>query len=370
MFERAIERDSNFALAHLGAARVHGFLYGFGGYDPSAARLAMAEAALERARQLDPESAELHLMLGLHYYRLREFDSALTHFDRVQQARPGLAQYYARGLVQRRQGRWDDALSSFRSAVEQDPLNWEMHYTLGQVLSAHGRFEEAIERFDEAISLNPSATLAYVNKAFVYLKWRGSTADARRVLAEAPVSMDQSLADFWWTVEVFDRSYEAALSRLTPGLGGEHFYLLTRARTHSLMGQHELAVLYYDSARVALEQGLEGVVAGSTAEGAWRSYLGQAYAGLGRKGDALAEAEMAIEILPVSRDAVSGEIVQMNVARIFSMTGELDLAVEVLESMASVPGLLAPTPHTLRLDPSWDSLRDHPRFRRLLEAGN
>jgi serine/threonine-protein kinase len=79
---------------------------------------------------------------------------------------------------------------------------------------------------------------------------------------------------------------------------------------------------------------------------------------------------MAIESLPVSRDAVSGEIVQMNVARIFSMTGELDLAVEVLESMASVPGLLAPTPHTLRLDPSWDSLRDHPRFRRLLEAGN
>jgi hypothetical protein len=51
-------------------------------------------------------------------------------------------------------------------------------------------------------------------------------------------------------------------------------------------------------------------------------------------------------------------------ARIDAMVGERDAAVDQLEYLMSIPfDLAAPG---LRLDPTWDSLRDHPRFQKLV----
>ena len=54
-------------------------------------------------------------------------------------------------------------------------------------------------------------------------------------------------------------------------------------------------------------------------------------------------------------------------ARIYAMVGDRDAAVEQLEYLMSIPfDLAAPG---LRLDPAWDSLRDHPRSQQLAGRG-
>ena len=47
------------------------------------------------------------------------------------------------------------------------------------------------------------------------------------------------------------------------------------------------------------------------------------------------------------------------------MVGEFELAVDQLEVLLSRPSALSVP--WLRLDPTWDPLRDHPRFQALLE---
>ena len=55
-----------------------------------------------------------------------------------------------------------------------------------------------------------------------------------------------------------------------------------------------------------------------------------------------------------------------NLARIYVMVGEYDLAIEQLEYLLSIPSELSIP--LLQLDPAWDPLRDHPLFKKLLES--
>ena len=71
-------------------------------------------------------------------------------------------------------------------------------------------------------------------------------------------------------------------------------------------------------------------------------------------------------MLPVTKEAYRGTFRVDNLARIYVMVGEFDAAIDKLEFLLSIPSEL--TISSLRLDPAWDPLRDHPRFKKLVEA--
>ena len=73
----------------------------------------------------------------------------------------------------------------------------------------------------------------------------------------------------------------------------------------------------------------------------------------------------AVELLPVEKEAWRGTYRIEDLARIYTVVGEYDKAIDKLESLLSRPGMLSV--NILKLDPVWDPLRDHPRFQRLLE---
>ena len=95
------------------------------------------------------------------------------------------------------------------------------------------------------------------------------------------------------------------------------------------------------------------------------SALGRAYAILGRDGDAVAAAEHAAEMRPISKDAFGGTIPAIELAEVYAHVGERGKAIDLLEELLSIPCRLSVP--LLRLDPAWDPLRDHPRFQELLE---
>jgi tetratricopeptide (TPR) repeat protein len=92
--------------------------------------------------------------------------------------------------------------------------------------------------------------------------------------------------------------------------------------------------------------------------------LGLIDAGLGRKKDAIAEARRATELLPISKDAFDGPIMATNLAVVYALTGETDLAIDQLEQVLRLPN--GPTQGLLKAEPEWDSLRGDPRFQALI----
>jgi len=78
------------------------------------------------------------------------------------------------------------------------------------------------------------------------------------------------------------------------------------------------------------------------------------------------EGRAACDILPIAKDAVDGVLLTINLARIYAITSEKDLALQQLEIATKLPG--GPTYGELRLTPEWDSLRGDPRFQKIVNS--
>ncbi len=127
------------------------------------------------------------------------------------------------------------------------------------------------------------------------------------------------------------------------------------------MEKPDLAHAMYDSTRGMLEELLES----GFDDFSVHICLGMAYAGLGRRDDAVREGRLAVELNSISIDAAEAPYTLMMLAEIYVMVADNDAAIDELEHLLSIPSKISVP--MLRLAPRWDPLRDHPRFQRLLE---
>ncbi len=130
---------------------------------------------------------------------------------------------------------------------------------------------------------------------------------------------------------------------------------------YDLMNKPELAHNSFDSYRILLEKKVKEQPDDPTTH----RWLGIAYAGLGRKEEAIREGKRAAELHSVSRDAQGGPNHVYWLAVIYVKVGEYDAALDQIENLLSIPYKLSVP--LLRLEPTWDPLREHPRFKQLLE---
>ena len=73
-----------------------------------------------------------------------------------------------------------------------------------------------------------------------------------------------------------------------------------------------------------------------------------------------------MELRPISQDAAQGPYMQLQLVRIYMLVGEPEKALDQLEPLLKIPYYLSPG--WLRIDPTFDSLRSNPRFRKLSEG--
>ncbi len=157
-FHEALERDPAYAPAWVGVADVWGFLTAYG-FEASDTALQEAEAAADRALELDPGSAEAHASLGLISYVRRDGRAALRSLARAIELGPSYAlphslSAYVSSLV----GRGEDTLMFASRAVELDPLSAESaaNLSLGHLFS--GSRETAVLEARRVQTLQPEYT--------------------------------------------------------------------------------------------------------------------------------------------------------------------------------------------------------------------
>jgi hypothetical protein len=85
---------------------------------------------------------------------------------------------------------------------------------------------------------------------------------------------------------------------------------------------------------------------------------------LERKEDAISEGKRGVELIPMSKDAIQGARVAMNLAVVYAWTGETDLAFQLLDTLAKTPyGIFL---SDLKLSHYFDPIRKEPRYEKLL----
>ena len=134
------------------------------------------------------------------------------------------------------------------------------------------------------------------------------------------------------------------------------------AGAHQALGETEKAQKEYEAAIPLLEAEVQKRNPPPPNQ---HPLLAYAYAGVGRKEDALREAGLGAQLIPVSEDAYLGATMQIWRAAVEARVGDKDAAIDRIRYLLSIPSYLSPG--LLRIDPFWTPLREDPRFRKLAE---
>jgi TolB-like protein/Tfp pilus assembly protein PilF len=369
----AIARDPKFLLAYCLLAGVHDRLYFFG-TDHTPKRLALADSAVRTALQLRPQAGETHLAMAAHlYYGYLDCDGARRELDLARAALPNEPFVFELGAyIARRQGRWDEAAHQFERALEVDPQNL---LTLEQVSFLYEdlrRFADMAAALDRALTIDPKSVTTRVQRAMVELEWR---ADPKRlhetiheVLTTTP-DVAGELADAWLLLALVERDHaeaQRALAAMGPDSCRDQRIAFPRTwcegEVARVGGDKNAAQAAFVSARNDLEK----IVRNQPAYAEALCALGVIDAALGRKEEAIQEGRRAVELLPVTKDSINGALAIQYLAVIYAWTGEKNLALDQLETVTRLPGLL--NYGHLRLHPLWDPLRREPRFEKIVST--
>jgi serine/threonine protein kinase/Flp pilus assembly protein TadD len=361
LYNSAIELDPNFALAYTQLARAHSRIYWFR-YDRSEDQVARTKKAVDKAFELDPDLPEAHLALGQYYYHCHlDYDRALEQFDIARKGRPDDGEPLSMiSFVKRQQGKYDEALDYIKKAYELNPISNSIATEAGTTFFHMHMYEDAERCYERAISLAPDIHHNYFFKAKLYLSWQGDTKKAREVIEEAMQNARGAeypfIVNLLVNIEIYDENYQEGLKLLSKwpseSFDTGFFFIskaLLQAQINGLMGNDQLEQSYYQSARSILESKITEHPEDPRVHGS----LGIAYAGIGLREEAITE-------------GLQGH--WLDLARIYCMVEKYDLAIDKLAVLLDVPGELSIP--WIKLDPAWNPLRNHPRFKKLVDSDN
>jgi TolB-like protein/Tfp pilus assembly protein PilF/predicted Ser/Thr protein kinase len=373
LLNQAVAHDPAFFQAYCQLARAHEQLYLFG-IDKTPARLALADTAIHAALRLRPDAGEAHLARAENLYMgYLDYDGALAELATASQTLPNDPKIFElQGAILRRQGKQEEALQNLEHAVELDPLNFSSLLQLALSYDYLRRYADEKAALDRALALQPDDVQTRVVRAYVEFDWRGDTRPLHQLIDEIreknPADVE-NVADNWLACALAERdpaSAADALAALGENKYGNDVVKFSRPFVEGLIARmtndHEKAVTAFTAARAEQEKVVEAHPDYAPA----LCVLGLIDAALGRKDKALREGRRAVELLPITKDALSGSGIVLYFAMIAAWVGEKDLACEQL-AMARKHSREV-SYGQLKLLPSWDSLRGEPCFEEIVAS--
>jgi TolB-like protein/DNA-binding winged helix-turn-helix (wHTH) protein/Tfp pilus assembly protein PilF len=247
-YQRAIEKDPNFALAYVGMAESNLLLMGTASA-PAREMVPQAIASMTKALELDPTLAEAHNTLAeIKYQYEYDWAGAEREFKEAIELNPNAALIrLAHGWFLMVLGRFDEARAEMERAQELDPSSMIINRARGRLFYFTRQYGKAIEHYRKILEVEPHAGVTHWCLAEAYVQ-QGMYAEAIEEYSKAG-SLDRYLspeedqelretysASGWegyqrkWAAEVEERSKDRYISQTTPA----HNYSRLGERDHAL----------------------------------------------------------------------------------------------------------------------------------------
>jgi TolB-like protein/Tfp pilus assembly protein PilF len=381
-YQQALARDPNFieAAAELTRSRLlrHWLVA------PLTPReLEEVKSIIDRALALAPNSPEAHFALGLFFYwGHRQYENALTEFNRALELQPNNADAWAYcAWVYRRRGEWERSLADSKRAQELDPRDASIPMNIGNTYQALRLWKDAERAELRALAIDPHNALAATYLLLSRLDSTGDVSSARRAVDGFPeavkslrrewVATAGGVADIigiWVYLDVIERRLTAAFQAFEKDVGNDD-----PAHLQQLAGRAAIRVLAgeFDEAKSAGEEALpllEARFREQPDDTFAMTGLSWVYLALGRNADALRLYRQAADSVPIEKDAVAGATFQNGLAQIEARVGSPEEAIKRLRRLLSIPAGEAASIARLKIDPVWDPIRNRPDFQQLLSG--
>ncbi len=367
--EQAVALDSNFTDAWALLSTAMTLTYTNGGRDPLASK--RAREAMQRALVLDPRSVAANLAAA-RYYRLVASDPARadSQIAVALEVAPNDADVLSTAAGSDLTAlRYDAGLAKLERARQLDPRSEQTLTALLPAYVSMRRFAEALTAGETALSLSPGNVNTIEWMAIAHVA-QGDLSEARQVIRDAlgrGVTAPELAAYFGgyqelsWVLELPQRQL---LFRLTPAAfdNDRGWWGQTMATAYFQQGNRAMARAYADSGLAATR----AQSAANPRDDQNHVLYGLLLAYLGRRGEALAQADTAMALL--TSTTVQPQYTRLQVVRIHLALGNTDAALDELQKLLNSHYYI--TPAWLRIDPTFASLRDNPRFKKLAQGNN
>ncbi|HEX8076803.1 MAG TPA: hypothetical protein VF511_03230, partial [Chthoniobacterales bacterium] len=301
----------------------------------------------------------------------RDYGRAFQELALANRTLPNSAEVaYLAGSIAERQSHWDDAVQNLEKAFELDPLNPRNVAALSLVYDLLRRYDDESALFDRAAMANPSTrNYSQLIHAQIELE-RGDLKGVHSFLETLPANYDPDGATTWTRLKLafYERNFDEAArilaswkkEELVGGAGTMVPVSYWEGALARFRGDSGTASAAFTRARATIASRL----AAKPDEPLLMSTLGLIDAGLSRKEEAVREGRRAVELRPLTEDAVDGSTVLSSLAMIYAWVGDINAAMDVLATLAKTPG--GPPFGQLKFDPDWDAVRGDPRFAAML----
>lgn len=355
-YRRAFDLDPNYALAYAGLGEA--FWREFG-QTHDRTLVDQASATCQKALAISEKLAEGHFCMGRVFQSTGNPEKAAEQFELAVVLDPNSDEAY-RGLADAygSMGKPGNAEATYQRAISLRPQYWAGYNSLGGFYYRQARYDDAARMFSKVVDLSPDNFRGYSNLGAMYVlqgRYSDSVEVLNKSLAIRPtVPAYSNLGNAYFGLRRFEdaaRTYEEGLKADTKnwrlwGNLGDARYWIPQQRAQAPEAYRKAISLAEAELRVnPRNHDLLGLLATYEAM-------------LGEKQAALTALNRALVINPKSPDLL------YRAALVHNHFGETDLTLKWL-GKALAAGF---SPMTVRNAPDFDSLRDKPRFQRLMQA--
>ncbi len=373
LLQQAISRDPHFVAAYCELVSASDRLYVIG-FDHTPERLSVGEQAIKAILRLRPNSGAAHLALAQHlYWGHLDYDGARRELLLAQKALPNDANVLAmQAYIDRRQGRWKEATNELIRALELNPRAFDIQQETALTLLSQRRFLEVATVLDRALAIMPGHAATRILQSAIPYERLGDTRpfrDTIEAIVTAEPKMGPQIAEYWFRLGMYERdlaTIEQAVAVMAPEGLAVDSVRFPRSWCEAIAARMRGDVSLSHRKLLEAREQVEKTIQQQPNFPVMLSVLGVIDANLGRREMAIAEGKRAVDLVPLSKDAINGEHAIVYLAIIYAWTGEKDLAFQQLQLAASIPSDISYG--YLLLDPAWDPLRGDPRFDKIVAS--